>query len=161
MSDTSPSANQPMSPDGAQVASDLRLTSDMLLRQLDRLYELESRKRELKPEDPEFVRLAREVQDVAVKALQHSADEEHLADQVAALAKAGDPAVVEQAIEDLPPGSREAMLILTEWRAAERRLAAAPGGSAEEREARREVDRLRAEYAHTINLRNDRGLGRL
>jgi len=159
MSEIPPGAGQ--SPDGAQVAADLRSASDLLLRQIDRLYELESRKRELKPEDPEFVRLAREVQDVAARALQSSADEEELADQVTRLAKDGDPAVLEQAIEDVPPGPREAMLILADWRAAERRLASAPGGSDEERKARADVDRLRAEYGKTINLRNDRSLGQL
>jgi hypothetical protein len=146
---------------GAQVASDLRLASDLLLRQIDRLYELESRKRELKPEDPEFVRLAREVQDVAKQTLTHSAEEEQLADQISQLAKEGDPAVLKQAIEDIPPGPREAMMILADWRAAERRLAGASIGSDEERRARTDVDRLRREYAETVNLREDRGLGRL
>ncbi|HEY2917068.1 MAG TPA: hypothetical protein VGI98_07640 [Candidatus Limnocylindrales bacterium] len=159
MNDIPPEAGQ--TPDGAQVAADLRSASDLLLRQIDRLYELESRKRELKPEDPEFVRLAREVQDVAARALVSSGDEERLADQVARLAKSGDPAVLDQAIEDVPPGPREAMLILADWRAAERRLAAAAADSDEEREARAEVDRLRGEYAETISLRGDGSLGQL
>lgn len=159
MSEIPPNAGQ--RPDGAQVAADLRAASDLLLRQIDRLYELESRKRELKPEDPEFVRLAREVQDVAARALTSSADEEHLADQVARLAKGGDPAVLDQAIEDVPPGPREAMLILADWRAAERRLAAAPAGSEEERAARADVDRLRVEYGRSISRRSDQGLGQL
>lgn len=159
MTDIPPGAGQ--TPDGAQVASDLRSASDLLLRQIDRLYELESRKRELKPDDPEFVRLAREVQDVATKTLASSSQEERLADEIAGLAKRGDPAVLDQVIEDVPPGPREAMLILADWRAAERRLAAAPGGSDAEREARAEVERLRGEYGRAINLRGDSSLGQL
>ena len=150
-----------LTPEGAQVAADLRAASDLLLRQIDRLYELESRKRELNPEDPEFVRLAREVQDIATRAVASSSDEERLADQVSRLAKAGDPTVVHQSIEDVPPGPREAVLILADWRAAERRLAAAAPDSEEERVARVEVERLRTEYAETINFRSDEGLGDL
>jgi hypothetical protein len=36
--------------------------------------------------------------------------------------------------------------VLADWRAAERRLAAAAAGSSEERDARQEVMRLREEY---------------
>jgi hypothetical protein len=48
-------------------------------------------------------------------------------------------------IRETPP-KRDAVMVLAEWRAAERRLAAAPLDSAEELEARAEVDRLRLEY---------------
>lgn len=147
-------------PDSAQVASDLRRASDLLMQQIDRLHALESRKRELPPEDPEFVRLAREIRDVAAAALVETSRQEHLADQVAQRSKAGDTAV-DHPIEDIAPGPREAVVMLAEWRAAERRLAAAPEGSDEARQARAEVERLRGEYARTIGLRSDEGLGDL
>jgi len=147
--------------DAAQVASDLRGASDQLMRQIDRLHELETRKRELAPENPEFVRLAREIRDLAVAAMAETRRQELLADAVADLAKGGDPIVVDHPIEDMAPGPREATLILADWRDAERRLAAAPEGSDEARHARADVERLRAEYARTVNLRGDDGLADL
>ena len=51
------------SPGGSpfQHAADLRRASDVFIQRLDRLYELETRKRELMPDQPEFIRLAREI----------------------------------------------------------------------------------------------------
>jgi len=46
-------------------AAGLRRASDEFMQRLDRLYELESRKRELPPDQAEFVRLAREIEDLA------------------------------------------------------------------------------------------------
>src|SRR5690349_20686621 len=115
-----------MNPDDTadlERAANLRETSDTLMARLDRLYELESRKRELQPERPEFVRLARALH---------------------ADVKAGD-AAADVSIRDTPP-KRDAVGVLAEWRAAERRLQAAPAGSADESEAREQVERLRAEY---------------
>ena len=45
--------------DSAQLehAAELRRASDLFMQQLDRLQELETRKRELPPDEPEFVRL--------------------------------------------------------------------------------------------------------
>lgn len=147
--------------EGLRAASDLRNTSDALLERLDRLYELEKRKRELLPDDPEFVRLAREIEDVATEALAQTTDQVTLAKRVAHIAKQGDSVVADLAIRDIPPGPRDATLILAEWRAAERRLADAPTDSDEEERARADVERLRHEYAAAINLRTDPGLGRL
>jgi hypothetical protein len=147
--------------EGLQAASALRNTSDALLERLDRLYELERRKRELLPDDPEFVRLAREIEDVATEALAQTSEQVELAKQVAHIAKQGDSAVADHAIRDIPPGPRDATLILAEWRAAERRLADASAGSEDEERARADVERLRGEYAAAIHLRTDPGLGRL
>lgn len=125
-------------------ASDLRRASDQLMDRLDRLYELESRKRELPPDRPEFVRLAREIEDLSRALLFSSGEEVELAEAIHADVKAGDIAA------DLPiretPAKRDAVSVLAEWRAAERRLAAAPQSSSAEAEARVEVERLRAEY---------------
>jgi len=46
-------------------AAGLRRASDEFMQRLDRLYELESRKRELPPDEAEFVRLAREIEDLS------------------------------------------------------------------------------------------------
>ncbi len=135
-------------------AVELRAASDLLIQRIDRLSELERRKRELMPDQPEFTRLAREIEDVARGVLGASGLEVELADEVAAAAKRGDP-TAQEPIRDVPPGSRDAVIVLEEWRAAERRLAAAAPGSEEERAARMDVDRLRHEYRQRI----DAGMG--
>lgn len=140
------SASQRASP----PASDLRAASDMLIQRMDRLYELERRKRELPPDEPEFIRLAREVEDVARGVLGATGLQVELAGEVAAAAKRGDRSATEP-IRDVPPNVRDAISILAEWRAAERRLAAAALGSDEERTARADVDRLRDEYRRRMN----------
>lgn len=136
-----------MDPDNTadlERAANLRETSDTLMARLDRLYELESRKRELQPDRPEFVRLAREIEDLSRALLYTSGVEVELAEALHADVKAGD-ADADVSIRDTPP-KRDAVGVLAEWRAAERRLQAAPAGSADESEAREQVERLRAEY---------------
>jgi len=135
-------------------AASLREASDTLMQRLDRLHELETRKRELPPERPEFVRLAREVEDLARALLSSSGVQVELAEAVHADVKAGD-LDADVSIRDTPP-KRDAVSVLAEWRAAERRLAAAHMGSRDEAEARAEVERLRAEYSR-ITLSMSRG----
>jgi hypothetical protein len=134
---------RPNLPDSERAAN-LRQASDQLMERLDRLYELESRKRELPPERAEFVRLAREIEDLSRALLFSSGEEVELAEQIHAAVKAGNVSA-DVPIRDTPP-KREAVSVLAEWRAAERRLAAAEMGSDEERLARDEVERLRGEY---------------
>jgi hypothetical protein len=134
----------------APPAADLRAASDLLIQRIDRLDELERRKRELQPNDPEFMRLAREIEDVARGVLGASGLEVELASEVSAAAKRGDPTAMEP-IRDVAPDARNAVAILGEWRAAERRLAAAPAASDEERIAAADVARLRQEYGRRIN----------
>jgi hypothetical protein len=136
--------NLPEDPKALEHAADLRHASDVFMQRLDRLHELETRKRELPPDEPEFVRLAREIEDLA-RALLHSGGQQvDLAEAVHADAKRHD-SPVDQPIRDTPP-RRDAVIILAEWRAAERRLTAAAAGSPEERAARADVLRLRNEY---------------
>ncbi|NJD29565.1 MAG: hypothetical protein FIA92_14905 [Chloroflexi bacterium] len=130
--------------------TELRTASDLMLRRLDRLYELERRKREIPPEEPEFQRLAREIEDLARAVLGTSGHQADLANAAAAAAKEGRTDLVDRPIRDLPP-RRDGARLLAEWRAAERRLRAAPAGSTEEREARVDVDRLRREYGRVVN----------
>jgi hypothetical protein len=125
-------------------AADLRRASDEFIQRLDRLYELETRKRELRPDAPEFVRLAREIEDLSRALLFAGGQQVEMAEEVHADVKSGATAV-DQPIRDTPP-RRDAVVVLADWRAAERRLAASSGGSDEERAARAEVDRLREEY---------------
>jgi hypothetical protein len=131
-------------PSDAERAAELRQASDTLLQRLDRLYELETRKRELEPKRPEFVRLAREVEDLARALLFSSGEQVELAEAVHADIKAGDTDG-NLPIRETPP-RRDALTVLGEWRAAERRLAAAAPGSRDESEARAEVEHLRGEY---------------
>ncbi len=132
--------------DGAQLenAADLRQASDLFMQRLDRLQELETRKRELPPDEPEFVRLAREIEDMARALLYAGGKQVELAESVHRDSKENDVAN-DQPIRDTPP-RRDAVIILAEWRAAERRLAAVDIGSEDEVAARADVDRLREEY---------------
>lgn len=125
-------------------AADLRQASDLFMQRLDRLHELETRKRELPPDEAEFVRLAREIEDLSRALLWSGSQQVELAEAVHHEAKAND-VPVDQSIRDTPP-KRDAVSILADWRAAERRLAAAAPDSDEEREAKADSERLRDEY---------------
>lgn len=125
-------------------AADLRQASDTFMEQLDRLHDLETRKRELPPDQPEFVRLVREIEDLSRALLWSGTQQVELAEVVHHEAKASDVAA-DQSIRDTPP-RRDAVSILAEWRAAERRLSSAEPGSDDERDAKAETERLRDEY---------------
>ena len=125
-------------------AAGLRRASDMFMQQLDRLYELETRKRELPPDEAEFVRLAREIEDLSRALLFAGGQQVELAEEVHADVKNGET-IVDQPIRDTP-ARRDAVVVLADWRAAERRLAAAMPDTDDERDARAAVERLREEY---------------
>lgn len=132
--------------DGTQLehAADLRQASDKFMQRLDRLHDLETRKRELPPDEPEFVRLAREIEDLSRALLWSGSQQVELAEAVHHEAKTNNVSV-DQTIRDMPP-RRDAVAILAEWRAAERRLSAAQPGSDDEQDARAETEHLRDEY---------------
>lgn len=134
----------PMDPKQLEHAAELRTTSDLFIQRLDRLHELEQRKRELPPDEPEFVRLAREIEDLARALLYTGGEQVELAEAVHREAKSND-IPIDQSIRDTPP-RRDAVSVLAEWRAAERALAGAAEGSTEEADAKAAVERLRAEY---------------
>lgn len=132
-----------------EPASALRQTSDLFMQRLDRLQDLESRKRELAPDEAEFVRLAREIEDLARALLHTGGQQVELAEVVHRQAKRNHVAV-DQPIRDTAP-RRDAVAVLADWRAAERRLAAAAPGSEDEADARAGVERLREEYRRLTN----------
>jgi hypothetical protein len=125
-------------------AAGLRRASDDFMQRLDRLYELESRKRELMPDQAEFIRLAREIEDLARALLFVGGQQVELAEGVHADIKHGNT-IIDQPIRDTP-ARRDAVVVLADWRAAERRLSVAVPGTRDEHEAKAEVDHLRDEY---------------
>jgi hypothetical protein len=125
------------------TARALRETSDALLRDLDVLVAIEEEKRTLEPGDPRLVELADRVDALAARVLGMSGHQRDLTRIARAQVATESPAAPEQSIEATP---RPLYAILTEWRDAERRAAAATPGSPEAIEANALVARLRDEY---------------
>ena len=136
-------------------AAGLRRASDEFMQRLDRLYELESRKRDLPPDQTEFIRLAREIEDLARGLLYQGGVQVELAEEVHKDIRQGET-IIDQPIRDTPP-RRDAVAVLAEWRAAERRLGAAQPGTKEERATRDEIERLRDEYRRITTPKTDTG----
>lgn len=125
------------------TARALRETSDALLRDLDVLVAIEEEKRSLEPGDPRLVELADRVDALAARVLGMSGHQRDLTRVARAQVETESAAAPEQSIEATP---RPLYAILTEWRDAERRAAAATADSPEAIEARALVARLRDEY---------------
>jgi hypothetical protein len=119
--------------------SELRATSDSMLAMLDRVRDLESRKRQLAPGTQDFARLAWEVAEQARLIVRWS--ELQLRQANESLTNGAAPFVP---LVDTPP--RRLDVVLAEWRSAEMRLSQAPPGSPEADDAARDVARLRDEY---------------
>lgn len=132
--------------DDLELEQELRSTSDDVLTRLERLRELELKKRRLTPGSPRFVSIAADIEKLAASLLAKSAEQEQLGQQAAELRQA--TGVISRRIEDVRP-QREVAAILKEWREAERRLATASPGSADYVEAEAAIHRLRAEYRDT------------
>jgi formate-dependent nitrite reductase cytochrome c552 subunit len=118
----------------------LRAASDSLLVTLDRLQELEESKQEIEPGTPAFADLATRIQDLAARALRLTVEQRHLSDE------ASDARATAQEVAPIADTMRAASVVLSDWRAAERRMAEAAPGSPEHRAAHDDVDRFRAEY---------------
>jgi len=127
----------------SRTAKALRTTSDALLRDLERLQALELEKRQLEPEDGRLVALSEEVAELAARVLASSRVQERLSKRVEELIRVADPDAPQDPIEATP---RDMATILSEWRDAERRAAAAEEGSAEAHAAEAQIDMLREEY---------------
>ena len=121
----------------------LRATSDALLNDLDALQALEQEKRAIQPGDPQLVRIAAKIEQLANRVLGTSMEQFQLTERVHHLVQTGSPDAPDAPIEDTKREMRE---ILADWRDAERRAELAQPGSPEALAAAADIDRLRQEY---------------
>jgi hypothetical protein len=121
----------------------LRSVSDALKRDLEALVIAEQEKRNVAPGDPRLVTLATKVDQLARRVLGLTERQQDIAEDVHELAVEGGADAPTEKIEET---HRAIGVILSEWRTAERDVAAAPAGSAEAERARATADRLREEY---------------
>jgi hypothetical protein len=134
-----------------QPATDaLRNVSDALMRDLEALVTAEQEKRNVAPGDPRLVTLAAEVDQLARRVLNLTARQQDLAEGVHEQAVEGGADAPTETIEET---HRAIGLILSEWRDAEREVAAAAPESAEAETARATADRLREEYRRAYEAR--------
>jgi hypothetical protein len=120
---------------------DLRIASDSFLTRIERLHALEEMKRELPP--AETAAVAREVEALTREILGWATRQTELAETIVAVGEAAAP------IATTPP--RSLAIVLADWRAAERALAAERPATAAWESARADVDRLRSEYARAYH----------
>lgn len=128
----------------------LRATSDELLRDLEVLLALEDEKRSIAPGDPRLVELAERIESIASRILGSSTKQRELTEHINDLSNAGSSAAPDASIEDTPRSIAE---ILSDWREAERQLAAAEPGSVDAAEAALQIDRLRSDYRRAHEAR--------
>jgi hypothetical protein len=141
------------------IGNTLRSTSDALMRDLERLNELETKKRSIEPGDPELVELATHIEQIARRLLSSTVTQRELTERIEDLVAEGHPAAPEAPIEETP---REIHVILAEWRDLERSAADLAPGSPEAIAAAARSNRLRDEYrrAHDAAQRRDASRGR-
>ncbi len=140
-----------MSDDRDATRDVLRGASDGLLLAIREVEQRESRKRDVRPGDPGFAPLAKEVRIAAEAVLSLAREEEARATETSGHdAGAGLPTINASAPR------AELAQILDEWRAVDRRLAAAPPASAEERELMIAFETLRDRYAEAMRRLKDR-----
>jgi hypothetical protein len=120
----------------------LRVVSDNFLTRVERLQALEEQKRELPPS--ETAEIAREVELLTREILEWATRQTELAAAVAASGTSDS-----RSISTTPP--RAINVVLSEWRAAERRLQDETPATAAWESARADVDRLRDEYARAYH----------
>ena len=129
------------------VEQQLRLASDTLMAALDQLHDLEAEKRRIPAGSERFVELARKVDDLALQILRHTEYQETVAETLEERREAGGG--VSRPIEQIKPEPRPLTEILSDWRDAERRLAAADLSSPDAAEAASRIRELREEYRNT------------
>jgi hypothetical protein len=118
----------------------LRAASDALLRDLSELHALEQEKRRIDPDSPRLVRLAEEIEALAVRVMGSSTRQRQRAEAIVGV---GGPDAPDQSIVETP---REIHVILAEWRDTERQLADAAPDSPDADIAERRIESLRREY---------------
>jgi hypothetical protein len=134
----------------------LRASSDSLLRDLTELQALEQEKRHTDPDSPRLVRLAEEIEALALRVMGTSIRQRERAEAIVEVDGSTTP---DQSIAETP---REIHVILTEWRDTERQLSEAVPDSPEADIAERRIEVLRMEYrrAHdAARRRGDEGRG--
>ena len=132
------------------LEQDLRIVSDEMLRTLEQLQRLESEKRAESPGTPRFLKLAREVEKLAAMVFAQTSAQQSLAEQTHQAARSGAEIAP---IEEIT-AARDVSVILSEWRDAERRLAATAKETAEHAKAAGDVRRLREEYHRAYNAQS-------
>jgi hypothetical protein len=115
---------------------------------LDALQALEQEKRTIEPGDPQLVRIAAKIEQLASRVLGTSVEQYRLTERVQQLVETGSPDAPDTAIEDT---RREMRVILADWRDAERRAGLAQAGSPEALAAASDIDRLRLEYREAFS----------
>ena len=126
-----------------EIEQELRSASDNMLSSLERLERLEAEKRTTEPDSARFRSLAAEIERLGAAVFAHAQAQRELGDESQALAKrtgANLPTIDETVL------NRDLSVILTEWRAAERRMVDLQPDGAEYAAAKADVDRLRSEY---------------
>ena len=123
------------------VLRELRATSDSLMRDLEALSVLETEKRSIPFDDPRLVEIANQVEVIAQRILTKTSEQSRLTEVATEKADVVTIEDVRRPIAD----------ILGEWRDAERRVAEAEPGSAEEADARLLASSLRDEYARSFS----------
>ena len=136
----------------SETSSALRETSDALIRDLERLASLERDKRQMTPQDPRLVKIADEVERLALRVLGQSVRQRELTEDARELVESESRDAPRRSIVATP---RAIHVILAQWRDAERRAGEARPGSADASAASREIELLRSEYrrAHEDAIR--------
>jgi len=124
------------------------------LSDLDALQALEQQKRAIQPGDPQLVKIAARIEQLANRVLGTSMEQFHLTEQVQQLVETGSPGAPDVPIEDT---KREMRVILADWRDAERRAELAQPGSPDALAAASDIERLRVEYREAFEEAKRRG----
>lgn len=127
-----------MPPKADVTAGGLRAESDTFVAQLERLGELEDRKRDIPPSDPRFLALSVEVEEAARALLADAEGQTRLGDDAHV-------AGIDLPIASIDPNLSAAQLMVG-WRNEERKLASFDAGSDEARASRLMIDAYRRAY---------------
>ncbi len=141
-----------MGDDPSSTRDVLRGASDGLLIAIREVDAREHMKRGVRPGDPDFAVLAREVRLAAETVLRLAREEESKAEETAGSAAGAQLPTIN---ESSPP--RDLAGILDRWRAVERQLEAAEPASAVAGGLMAEFQALRTEYAEALEARRRKG----
>lgn len=138
-----------------ELEQDLRNVSDDMLRTVEQLQRLEHAKRAEEPGTARFTKLAKEIEKLAGVVFAQTSVQQSLAEQSAVATAQG----AELAPIDEITSARDVASILSDWRDAERRLAATALESADHAKAAADVRRLRDEYHRAYSAQARDGAG--